>query len=317
MGASAVSMVFKSGGLGSGIYMSADGGEKWTKLTPEANQIPSGELGRIGLSFAPSNPNYVYAFIEAEQNAVWRSTDGGYHWQQQSKGNDKKAGDRPFYYADLYVDVQNENRVYSLATQITSTEDGGKTWQVFAAGNKIHTDHHAWWAHPTNPNVIIAGNDGGLMLTNDRGKKWLFVDNLPLGQFYHVRVDEQIPYNVYGGMQDNGSWKGPGYTWFAGDIRNLYWQRIGTSDGFDVIPDPSTQIMVIRRGRRAVSIAIIRRRGKSFQFDLPILKMTFCVSIGIPAWQSTRLIKRPFIMAVNFYSRLPITVAVGQSILTT
>lgn len=229
---------FKSGGSGSGLYMSTDGGEKWTKLTPEANQIPTGELGRIGLAFAPSNPNYVYAFIEAQKNAVWRSTDGGYHWQQQSKSNDKKAGDRPFYYADLYVDVKNENRVYSLATQITSTEDGGKNWNVFAAGNKIHTDHHAWWAHPTNPNIIVAGNDGGLMLTNDRGKKWLFVDNLPLGQFYHVRVDEQIPYNIYGGMQDNGSWKGPGYTWFAGGIRNLYWQRIGTSDGFDVIPDP-------------------------------------------------------------------------------
>ena len=229
---------FKSGGKGSGIYMSTNGGENWQKLTPESNNIPQGHLGRIGLTFAPSNPNYVYAFIEAEKNAVWRSTDGGYQWQQMSKANDKKAGDRPFYYADIYADVKNENRLYSLATQITSSEDGGKTWQPFAPGNKIHTDHHAWWAHPTNPNILIAGNDGGLVITRDRGQKWIFVDNLPLGQFYHVQVDDQIPYNVYGGMQDNGSWKGPGYTWFAGDIRNLYWQRIGTSDGFDVIPDP-------------------------------------------------------------------------------
>ena len=126
-----------------------------------------------------------------------------------SEDGDNSIGNRPFYYAEIYVDPSNENRVYSIATSVTVSEDGGKTWSVFAPGNRIHTDHHAWWADPDNPDHLINGNDGGLFFTYDRGENWLFVDNLPLAQFYHVSVDNEIPYNIYGGLQDNGSWSGP------------------------------------------------------------------------------------------------------------
>ncbi len=228
---------FKSGGSGSGIYVSNDGGESWTKSTHE-NGLPEGELGRIGLSVAPTNPNIVYAYVESKKNAIYRSEDGGRTWKQRSKAGDKKIGDRPFYYADIYVDTQNENRVYSIATEVTISEDGGKTWETYVPGNQVHTDHHAWWSHPQNNEFILLGHDGGANITFDRGKKWRFFDNLPLAQFYHVRVDNDFPYNVYGGLQDNGSWKGPSQVWFKGGIRNMYWQRLSVGDGFDMVPDP-------------------------------------------------------------------------------
>jgi len=227
---------FKSGGAGSGLYMSNDGGDTWQQVNHD--NLPKGEIGRIGLSIAPSNPNYVYAYIESSSNAIYRSTDGGYTWERRSKPKDSKIGGRPFYYADIYVDSQNENRVYSIASEVTQTEDGGKTWKDFAPGNRIHTDHHAFWVHPTDPEHIMIGHDGGLNITHDRGNKWWFADNLPLAQFYHVRVDNEVPYNVMGGLQDNGSWVGPSQVFFKGGIRNFYWQRVSVGDGFDVVPDP-------------------------------------------------------------------------------
>lgn len=228
---------FKSGGPGSGIFISFDGGDTWTKRTTE-DGLPKGDLGRIGLAIAPSMPDRVYAYVESKSNAIFRSDDGGFTWKQTSKAKDSGIGGRPFYYADIYVDPKNENRIYSVHSTITSSEDAGKTWQTFVAGNKVHTDHHAWWIHPEDPEFILNGHDGGLTITRDRGKKWHFVESLPLTQFYHVRVDNEIPYNVYGGSQDNGSWRGPSQTWFKGGIRNFYWQRLSVGDGFDMVPDP-------------------------------------------------------------------------------
>lgn len=228
---------FKSGGPGSGIYITHDGGTNWNHLDEE-DGLPKGELGRTGFSFAPSNSKIVYAYIESESNAIFKSYDGGKSWMQVSKKGDSKIGGRPFYYADIYVDTKNENRIYSIASEVTMSEDGGKTWSVFAPGNKIHTDHHAWWSHPEDPEYIMIGHDGGLNTSHDRGKNWTFADNLPLAQFYHIRVDNAFPYNVMGGLQDNGSWRGPNRTWFKGGIRNMYWQRLSVGDGFDVVPDP-------------------------------------------------------------------------------
>ncbi len=226
---------FKSGGKGSSIYISNDGGDSWQKSN---KGLPKEELGRIGIAFAPSKKNWVYAYVESSDNAVFRSTDGGYSWERRSRSKDRNIGGRPFYYADIYVDPKNENRVYSIASEVTSTEDGGRSWQVFAPGNRIHTDHHAYWIHPDDPEFIMVGHDGGLNITHDRGKNWWFADNLPLAQFYHVRVDNELPYNLYGGLQDNGSWIGPSQVSFKGGIRNFYWQRVSVGDGFDVVPDP-------------------------------------------------------------------------------
>ena len=225
---------FNSGGEGSGIYLSVDGGESWIEKTSE-NGLPKGDLGRIGLAIAPSDPNRVYAIIEAEKNGFYRSDDGGYNWYSISK--DKRAGDRPFYYSDIFVDPENENRIYSLWSRVSRSEDGGKTWEVIIPYYGVHPDHQAFWVHPNDPSYIIIGNDGGLAISRDRAESWRNVKNLPLGQFYHISIDNELPYNVYGGMQDNGSWRGPGYVWGRG-IRNEHWKRLSGGDGFDAIPDP-------------------------------------------------------------------------------
>ncbi len=229
---------FKSGGTGSGLHITHDGGENWTKIT-EKEGFPKGELGRIGVAIAANKPNIIYALVEAKKNALYKSEDGGFKWH---KVNDKSdIGNRPFYYSEIYVDPENENRVYTVYTYVNVSEDGGKNFKqlmpAYGANNGVHPDHHAWWIHPTNGNFMIDGNDGGLNITKDGGKNWRFVGNLPVAQFYHINVDNEYPYNVYGGMQDNGSWRGPAYVWRAQGIRNSYWQEISFGDGFDVIPD--------------------------------------------------------------------------------
>ncbi|HIA10926.1 MAG TPA: hypothetical protein EYN69_02505 [Flavobacteriales bacterium] len=226
---------FNSGGKGSGIHVSFDGGDTWEKRTDKQG-LPKGELGRIGLAIAPSMPNIVYALVESKKLALYKSTDGGFKW---SKVSDKNVGNRPFYYADIYVDPKNENRIYNLWSYTTLSEDGGKTFkQLLNYGNGVHPDHHAFWIHPEDPNYLINGNDGGLNISRDRGKNWRFIENLPLGQFYHINMDMDQPYNIYGGMQDNGSWRGPAYIWQRGGIRNSHWQELLFGDGFDVVPNP-------------------------------------------------------------------------------
>ncbi|MBE0652388.1 MAG: hypothetical protein IH594_01240, partial [Bacteroidales bacterium] len=224
---------FKSGGEGSGLYMTVDGGQNW-KLLSDKDGLPKGEIGRIGLAISKSNPDYVYALVESAKNAIYRSTDGGYTWE---KRGEKNIGDRPFYYADLFVDSKNENRVYSLYSFVNVSEDGAKTFTEQTA-KSIHSDHHAWWIHPEDASFMIDGNDGGMAITHDMGKTWRLISNLPVGQFYHVSVDNELPYRIYGGMQDNGSWVGPAYVWSDQGIINNYWEYLNGGDGFDVVPIP-------------------------------------------------------------------------------
>ena len=231
---------FKSGGIGSGLYMTHDGGVNWIQIT-EKEGIPKGELGRIGLAIAPSSPNKIYALIESDKNALYASGDGGVNWV---KVNDKdEIGNRPFYYSDIFVDPKNENRLYSIFSYVHVSEDAGRSFTplmpAYNTDKGVHPDHHAWWVHPENPKYMIDGNDGGLYITRDAGKTWYFAENLPVGQFYHIAVDNDIPFNIYGGMQDNGTWVGPSNVWKAQGIRNDYWQEISFGDGFDVLPDPT------------------------------------------------------------------------------
>jgi len=226
---------FKSGGPGSGLYVTFDGGETWQKRTKD-DGLPAGDLGRIGLAIAPSKPDRVYALIESKKNALYRSDDGGFKW---TKVSDKNIGNRPFYYADVFVDPKNENRIYNLYSVVSKSEDAGKTFEPFVGWASAHPDHHAWWIHPDDPRFLIDGNDGGLAISRDGGDSWRFVANLPVAQFYHINVDNEVPYNVYGGLQDNGSWRGPSEVWRSGGIRNSYWQVVLFGDGFDVVPDRS------------------------------------------------------------------------------
>ena len=229
---------FKSGGSGSGLYVSFDGGENWSEKTDE-DGLPKGDLGRIGLAIAANKTNIIYALVESKKNALYKSEDGGFKWK---KINDKDdIGNRPFYYSDIAVDPQNENRVFSVFTYVNVSQDGGKNFSqlmpAYGVTNGVHPDHHAWWIHPQDGSFMIDGNDGGLNITHDGGKTWRFIGNIPVAQFYHISVDNEFPYNVYGGMQDNGSWRGPAYVWKVQGIRNSYWQEIAFGDGFDVVPD--------------------------------------------------------------------------------
>lgn len=227
---------FKSGGEGSGLYVTFDGGKTWKERTHE-DGLPEGELGRLGLAIAPSNPKIVYALVEAKKNALYRSEDGGFKF---AKVNDKdEVSNRPFYYNDIFVDPLNENRLYHFAGGAQVSDDGGRSFERIM--DNVHPDHHAIWIDPNNPNTIYEGNDGGMNISRDRGKSWRFVQNLPLAQFYHIRVDNRIPYQVCGGLQDNGSWCGPSQVWRYGGIRNTYWEEVAFGDGFDVMIHPENE----------------------------------------------------------------------------
>jgi photosystem II stability/assembly factor-like uncharacterized protein len=226
---------FTSGGPGSGLYVTVDGGENWKKITPE-NGLPEGDLGRIGVAFAPSDPRLAYAFVEAKENGFYRSTDGGFTWKKTRAT--ENIGNRPFYYADVRVDPDFPDRVYSLYSLVSVSDDGGDSFRVLIPWNTAHPDHHAMWIHPHDGRFMINGNDGGVYISTDRGETWRFVSNLPVAQFYHIAVDMEVPYGVYGGMQDNGSWKGSSQVWENGGIRNHHWQEVAFGDGFDTLPMP-------------------------------------------------------------------------------
>ena len=225
---------FKSGGSGSSLHITWDGGRTWKKLTPE-DGIPAGDLGRIGLGIARSNPDIAYAMVEAKKSALLRSEDGGRTWKTV---NDRYDVDpRPFYFGDVRVDPVLSDRVYSLDFNVRVSNDGGRTFEKLIDGGVIHGDFHAFWADPRNPEHVIVGGDGGLGISHNRGRTARFVTNLPVGQFYHVAVDMEQPYNVYGGLQDNGSWRGPSSAWQTGGIRNHFWLNVGGGDGFETLPD--------------------------------------------------------------------------------
>jgi len=232
---------FKSGGEGSGMYISHDGGKNWLRKTQE-DGLPAGELGRMAFALSPANPKRVYALVEAEKSALLRSDDGGKSWHKINE--EYNVADRPFYYTEVAADPQNADIIYNIGTRVRVSIDGGKNFKnnpvidCCAPGTTIHIDNHAYWINPANPKHLIFGNDGGLAISHDRGETFRFVRNLPLAQFYHIAVDNDLPYHVYGGLQDNGSWRGPAEVWENSGIRNLHWQEVGFGDGFDTIPDP-------------------------------------------------------------------------------
>jgi len=234
---------FESGGPGSGMYISKDGGESWQHRTQE-DGLPAGELGRMVFAVSRSNPERVYALVEAEKSALLRTDDGGESWTAVNQ--EYNVADRPFYYTELAVDPQNEDIVYNIGSRVRVSIDGGKTFaynpviNCCAPGNTIHIDNHAYWINPNDPDELIFGNDGGLAISHDKGATFRFVRNLPLAQFYHIAVDNDQPYHVFGGLQDNGSWRGPAEVWENAGIRNAHWQEVGFGDGFDARPDPAT-----------------------------------------------------------------------------
>ncbi len=227
---------FESGGPGSGLYRSVDGGENWERLE---SGLPETELGRISVTVAPSNPDWVYSVVESEKTALYRSENGGDDWKRLD--DSMTVGMRPFYFGELKIDPTDHLRVYKPGFMLGISIDGGESFSSLfggmAGGSNFHPDLHAIWINPDNPEQVIIGTDGGVYISEDKARRWRHVANMPVSQFYHVAVDNQWPYNVYGGLQDNGSWMGPSRS--TGGIQNRDWSNIGFGDGFWAFPDPT------------------------------------------------------------------------------
>ena len=221
------------GGPESAIYKSVDAGATWTKLS---KGLPKGDVGRIGLALSPANPDILYAVIELPGNkgGLYRSSDRGESWEKRSN----KIASSPQYYNELYADPINQDIVILMDTRAGRSKDGGKTWENIEGRNK-HVDNHALWINPDNTDHYLMGCDGGLYETYDGAETWQFASNLPITQYYHVRVDNDYPfYNVYGGAQDNGSWFGPSQTHRRYLVNSDWTYTIG-GDGYLSTPDPN------------------------------------------------------------------------------
>ncbi len=246
---------FSGSGPGSGIYKTTDGGNSWQKLT---KGLPGGLLGKIGLTLYPQNPDILYALIEDENspemsteerwieiqsgkepskpvvgNIVYRTDNAGETWRQASEGN---VGERMNYYARIYVDPNEENTVYVMGAQVDKSTDGGKTW---SRAFEFAGDNHVLWIDPENSDHMLLGYDYGFAISYDSGKNWLHIDNVSMAQLYAIGVDMDYPYNVYGGLQDFGCWKGPSTKKGRFPVRFEDWEHVLGGDGFYNQVDPT------------------------------------------------------------------------------
>ncbi|MDH5589869.1 MAG: hypothetical protein OEZ37_07460, partial [Gemmatimonadota bacterium] len=235
---------FHGGGPGSGLYRSTDGGETWTLLTNAGldNGLPTGDIGRIGISIYRSDPRIVYASVEQGERynastayqkpvaGIYRSEDRGVTWTFMGDWNP-----RPMYASQPLVDPNDDQRIYML-NAYSYSDDGGKTFTV-PREHRTHGDDRLVWVNPNDSRHVMKADDGGLGISYDRGDHFLYATHLPLSQWYHVAVDMAHPYNVYGGLQDNGSWRGHNQGSRAEGILNEDWVRWGGGDGFLTLVD--------------------------------------------------------------------------------
>jgi photosystem II stability/assembly factor-like uncharacterized protein len=188
----------ESGGFGSALYKTTDGGDSWKKL--DGKGLPKGPWGRIGVSVSPVRPERVFAMIEAEDGGLFRSDDAGVSWQRTNE--DRRLRQRAWYYTHVYADPKEPDTVYVLNVQFLRSKDGGRTFQTLRVP---HGDNHDLWIAPEDPRRMVEGNDGGATVSFDAGESWSAIDNQPTAQFYHVIADDQFPYHVYGAQQDNST----------------------------------------------------------------------------------------------------------------
>ncbi|MBI4475532.1 MAG: glycosyl hydrolase [Acidobacteria bacterium] len=265
------------GGPGSGIWKSTDGGETWTRLT--GNGLPDGPLGRIALDAYRRRPTILYALIEgpvqpgagrggpggggggrgvaqgvdATPTGLYRSDDAGATWRKVNNVNP-----RPMYFSQVRIDPNDPEIVFLGGVDLHLSLDGGKTVNT-AAASKIHSDHHAIWINPANSHHVLIGNDGGLAVSYDQSKTWVFLPNLPVGLFYHVGYDMATPYNVCGGMQDNYDWCGPSAVRGSAGIAGYHWATIQGGDGFVVLQDPTDYRVAYTESQDGNMVRVDRR----------------------------------------------------------
>ena len=248
---------FYSGGPGSGLYKSIDGGQNWTRL---ANGLPEGQFGRMAIAVAPSNPNVVYLTVESEKpegKGLYRSDDAGQSWTKVN--SDFNITVRPFYFSRIVVDPTDENKVYKCGLNLTISEDGGKTFRTVSSG--VHSDIHDVWVAPKDPRFVVVGTDGGAYRALDGGYLFEMFMDLPLSQFYHVSVDNAKPFNVYGGLQDNGSWYGPSAA--PGGVGNGEWNLSNWGDGFYSFPHPTDPDIIYSESQGGNLVRHNRRDGQT------------------------------------------------------
>jgi len=221
-----------SGGPGSGLWVSRDGGDTWKQLT--GNGLPEGTWGKIGVAVAPSDGRRVYALIEAEKGGLFRSDDGGENWTLASGSRELRQ--RAWYYSTLTVSPANPDEVWCPQVPMLKSIDGGKTFEHVR--NLPHGDHHDLWIDPLNAKRMIAADDGGVYVSTNGGESWL-VPNLPIGQFYHVSADTRVPFRVAGAMQDIGTAQGPSDSLTRGGLPNSFWHGVGGGEAGWVVSDPS------------------------------------------------------------------------------
>jgi photosystem II stability/assembly factor-like uncharacterized protein len=246
------------GGPESGIYRSLDSGTNWEKLK---NGLPSEDVGRIGMSVSPINPDYLYAIIEAtdKDKGIYKSTDRGASWSKKSS----YISAYPFYFQKLYCDTKDLDRVYSDDIFIQVTIDGGKTWNNLG-DDKKHVDNHALWINPDSNEHILAGCDGGVYETFDQGKNWAFKSNIPIAEIYKITTDNELPfYNVYIGTQDNNSLGGPSRTISSAGILNQDWLFTNAGDGFETQVDWKDPNIIYSQSQFGGLVRFDKRSGEN------------------------------------------------------
>jgi photosystem II stability/assembly factor-like uncharacterized protein len=270
---------YNGSGPHGGIYKTTDGGATWKKLTKGFPAEGTGEIGRMAVAIYRRNPNIVYALYEHRNGGTYRSEDKGETWVKMSDTNP-----RPSYYSKIVIDPNNDQRIWVLGAPLYFSEDGGKTF-VQTRGQRIHSDHHSLWINPANSEHMLLAGDGGLHQSFDRGKTWEHINTIAIGQFYEVAYDFAKPYNVCGGLQDNGTWCGPSTTVNRRGITNADWINVNGGDGFYAQIDPKDPDLiyvesqdgnVARRNLRTGESRSIRPAEKDgeerfrFQWSTPI-----------------------------------------------
>ncbi len=228
----------ESGGEGSDLYKSTDGGDTWTKLTGQDNGLPNGTLGIIGVTVSPANPERVWAIVEADKGGVYRSEDGGENWQRINES--RALRQRAWYYSRIYADSKDQDVVYVMNVNYHKSTDGGRTFKAY---NAPHGDHHDLWIAPEDPQRMIIADDGGAQVSFDGGENWSTYYNQPTAQFYRVTTDQSFPYRIYAAQQDNStiriSHRTSGFS-----IGERDWEPTAGGESAHIAPDPKDNEVV-------------------------------------------------------------------------
>lgn len=248
---------FDDSGEKTALYKSMDGGDTWTKISHQ-NGLPNKPMARIGVAVAQSQPNTVYLITEFKDGGtLFRSDDRGGSWRMVN--DNRQLNFRPFYYADLRVDPNNPDHVYTLSGGLSKSTDGGKTFAGISQG--VHADHQALWIDPTDSRFVLSGCDGGYQISWDAGRTWEIINNIELSQYYQVFVDNQEPYNVYGGLQDNGTWVGPSNSLLTAGIMKRHWKALAGGDGYYAVPIPGSEHEIYANLQGGVPFHVDTRTG--------------------------------------------------------